>query len=71
MNRFHQAILIGATIVGSWLGMQAVHESGHILGAWISGGRVAKVILNPLTISRTDIAHNPNPLFVEIGRAHV
>ena len=64
MARIHQAILIGATILGSWLGMQAVHESGHILGAWISGGRVAKVVLNPLTISRTDIAYNPNPLFV-------
>src|SRR5881394_1603306 len=42
--------------------MQAVHESGHLLGAWLTGGRVARVVLYPLTISRTDLAENPNPL---------
>ncbi|HEV3142599.1 MAG TPA: hypothetical protein VGZ47_01815 [Gemmataceae bacterium] len=64
MSRLHQAILIGSTVVASWLGMQAVHESGHVLGAWITGGRIARVVLNPLTISRTDVAYNPNPLLV-------
>ncbi len=64
MRRWNQAILICSTILGSWLGMQAVHESGHVLGAWITGGRVAGVVLNPLTISRTDLADNPRPLFV-------
>ncbi len=44
--------------------MQAVHESGHVVGTLVTGGRVARVILNPLRISRTDLAHNPNPLFV-------
>jgi hypothetical protein len=44
--------------------MQAVHESGHILGAWLTGGKAARVVLNPFTISRTDLAHNPNPLVV-------
>jgi len=44
--------------------MQAVHESGHVLGAWITGGRVEHVVLHPLTISRTDLAENPDPLFV-------
>jgi hypothetical protein len=44
--------------------MQAVHECGHVLGAWLTGGEVNKVILNPLTISRTDLARNPHPLFV-------
>src|ERR1700757_3149752 len=44
--------------------MQAVHESGHVIGAWATGGRVARVVLNPLTISRTDLAENPHPLFV-------
>lgn len=60
----HQCILIGSTVLGSWLGMQAVHESGHVLGAWLTGGRVAKVVLYPLTISRTDLAENPKPLIV-------
>jgi hypothetical protein len=60
----HQVVLIGSTIFGSWLGMQAIHESGHIVGAWLTGGRVARVVLNPLTISRTDLADNPHPLIV-------
>src|SRR5262245_53736430 len=62
--RVHQIVLIVSTLVGSWLGMQAVHESGHALGAWLTGGRVARVVLHPLTISRTDLANNPRPLFV-------
>ena len=44
--------------------MQAIHESGHMLGAWLTGGRVTRVVLHPLTISRTDLGHNPNPLAV-------
>jgi hypothetical protein len=64
MHRPHQALLIGSTLLGSWLGMQAIHETGHMLGAWLTGGRVARVVLNPLTISRTDLADNPNPLVV-------
>lgn len=64
VKRAHQSLLIISTLMGSWLGMQAVHEFGHVAGAWLSGGSVAKVVLNPLTISRTDLAQNPNPLFV-------
>jgi hypothetical protein len=48
----------------SWLLMQAVHESGHVLGARLGGGTVAQVVLHPLTISRTDLAANPHPLLV-------
>jgi hypothetical protein len=60
----HQVVLIGSTILGSWLGMQAIHESGHVIGAMLTGGQVAQVVLNPLTISRTDLVDNPQPLFV-------
>jgi hypothetical protein len=63
-SRWHQPILIAATLLGSWLAMQQVHELGHVLGALSTGGRVAKVVLHPLTISRTDVAHNPRPLLV-------
>src|SRR5438128_7660767 len=56
--------LIAAVLVASWLAMQAVHELGHIFGAWLTGGRVERVVLNPLTISRTDLAENPHPLAV-------
>jgi hypothetical protein len=64
MKRFHQAVLIISLIVGSWLGMQAVHELGHVLGAWLTSGRVERVVLYPLTISRTDMDYNPHPLIV-------
>jgi hypothetical protein len=64
VNRLHQVILITSTVLASWLGMQAVHEFGHVLGAWATGGRVSRVVLDPLTISRTDLSHNPNPLVV-------
>jgi hypothetical protein len=64
VSRVHQVVLIGSTVLGSWLGMQAIHEAGHVLGAWLTGGRVARVVLNPLTISRTDLADNPRPLVV-------
>jgi hypothetical protein len=64
MKRLHQTILIASVFLGSWLGMQAAHESGHVVGAWLTGGRVARVVLHPLTISRTDLAENPSPLLV-------
>jgi hypothetical protein len=64
VRRLHQAILILSLIPACWLGMQAVHEFGHVVGAWLTGGRVARVVLHPLTISRTDLAVNPSPLAV-------
>ncbi len=57
-------LLIGSTLLGSWFAMQAVHELGHVVGAWLTGGRVAQVVLWPTTISRTDLAENPRPLLV-------
>lgn len=44
--------------------MQAVHEVGHVLGAWFTHGSVSRVVLHPLTISRTDLSDNPAPLIV-------
>lgn len=44
--------------------MQQVHELGHVLGAVATGGQVERVVLHPLTISRTDLAANPRPLVV-------
>jgi hypothetical protein len=44
--------------------MMAVHELGHVLAACWTGGTVARVVLHPLTISRTDLSHNPRPLIV-------
>lgn len=61
-QRLPRAVLIVTTLLASWLGMQAVHEIGHVVGAVVSGGKVQRVVLHPLTISRTDLSHNPHPL---------
>jgi hypothetical protein len=59
-----RTVLIVGTLLASWLGMQAVHELGHVLGAWLTGGQVRQVVLHPLSISRTDLEANPHPLAV-------
>ena len=68
-DRFFQFLLIGSTLALSWLGMMVVHESGHVLHLWLSGGTVERVVLHPLTISRTDAGVNPHPLWVAWGGA--
>ena len=35
-----------------------------MLGAFLTGGKVSRVILHPLTISCTILAYNPRPLLV-------
>ena len=64
MQRFHQFIFIVSLLALSWFGMMAVHELGHIAGAMATGGTVERVVLHPLTISRTDVSPNPNPTLV-------
>jgi hypothetical protein len=59
-----QATLVVSALLGSWLGMQAAHETGHVLGALLTGGEIAAVILHPLTISHTELIDNPHPLVV-------
>ena len=63
-NRLRQVILIVSFVGFSWLGMQAVHEFGHVIGAWATGGTVERVVLQPLELSRTDVYPNPSPLVV-------
>ncbi len=67
MNRFFGIMLIVSTLGFSWLGMMAVHELGHVLAAWTSGGIVAHVDLHPLGLSHTRLAANPCPLYVTWG----
>jgi hypothetical protein len=61
--------LIISTLILSWPAMMVVHEFGHVLHAWMSGGKVSQVLLHPLTFSRTDLSINPHPLFVAWGGA--
>ncbi|ADB15384.1 hypothetical protein Psta_0698 [Pirellula staleyi DSM 6068] len=64
VNRFWQCLLISSLLLACWLGMQQVHELGHVLGALATGAKVERVLLHPLSISRTDLSHNPAPLVV-------
>jgi hypothetical protein len=64
MSRLGKILRFALLLFASWMLMQAVHEFGHVLGAWVSGGKVTEVVLNPLTISRTDVRPNPHPLVV-------
>jgi hypothetical protein len=64
VHRYHPIFLLGATLLAAWLGMQQVHELGHVLGAYFTGGAVERVVLHPFGLSRTDVAHNPAPLAV-------
>jgi hypothetical protein len=67
MRRLYQVILIVSTLGLCWLVMQAVHELGHVLAAWAGGEEVYRVVLHPLTISRTDASHDRHPLLVVWG----
>ncbi|WP_165246750.1 M50 family metallopeptidase [Paludisphaera soli] len=59
-----QLALIGSTLGASWLGMQVVHEFGHVLAAWADGGSVDRVLLHPLALSRTDVSGVRRPALV-------
>jgi hypothetical protein len=67
MGRVFQPLLIISTLCLSWLAMMAVHEGGHVLHAWLTGGSVARVVLPPLDFSRTDLRVNPRPQAVAWG----
>ena len=64
MQRFHQFVCVASLSGLSWFAMMAVHEFGHVVGALATGGTVERVVLHPLTISRTDVSPNPNPSIV-------
>jgi hypothetical protein len=64
MRRLHQALLIGTFLPICWLGLQAVHELGHVAAALATGAKVTTVVLHPLTISRTDTWGGSHPRLV-------
>ncbi|MFK7960833.1 MAG: hypothetical protein AB8G96_09940 [Phycisphaerales bacterium] len=53
-----------SVILLCWYGMMVIHEFGHMVAAWGTGGSVVRVILHPFALSRTDVAPNPEPLLV-------
>lgn len=63
-TRACQLLLVASLGWLSWLGMMGVHELGHALGAWATGGQVQRIVWRPGVISRTDVDPNPRPLAV-------
>lgn len=61
-SRRDQIVLIASFVGFSWLGMQAVHELGHVMAAWLTGAQLERVVLHPLVISQTEVGYNPWPL---------
>ena len=51
----------------SWPVMNWTHEVGHGVSARLTGGQVARVVLDPRTFARTDYGANPAPLVVVWG----
>ncbi len=47
-----------------WLAMMLVHELGHVLAAWATGGQVVYVNLYPGQLSSTLVRPNPHPSIV-------
>ena len=61
MQRIQQLVFAVSLVALCWFGMMALHELGHVMGAVVTGGTVRRVVLHPLTISRTDVDPNPAP----------
>ena len=60
-------LAIAVAVYPCWLAMMAVHELGHVLHAWLSGGQVAAVHVPLVGFSITSFASNPHPHFVTWG----
>jgi hypothetical protein len=64
MRLHHRFLFAGSLVILSWLAAMAVHELGHVVAAWATGGRVQQVVVYPFGFSRTDLSINPRPLAV-------
>jgi hypothetical protein len=61
MQRLAQVFFVVYLVALCWFAMMAVHEFGHAVGALLTGGSIRRIVLHPLTISRTDLSANPHP----------
>ena len=55
--------MLGSIII-AFNGMVLVHEFGHVVGLWVSGGAVDYVQVSPIDFGFTARARDPHPLFV-------
>lgn len=62
MSRRPRTLLLGfVALYPFWIGMMAVHELGHVLGAVVTGGRVLRVTVPLAGFSETIVHPNPWP----------
>jgi hypothetical protein len=64
-----ERVLLIPFLYACWLAMMTVHEAGHILHAWLSGGVVERVSIPLVGFSQTFFSSNPRPGFVAWGGA--
>lgn len=62
MTRQLGALLLAT--IASWYGMMALHEAGHCIAAWWTGGVVERIHFPLLGFSQTILSANPHPLAV-------
>lgn len=68
VDRFHQLLLLTSTLILSWLGMMALHMTGHLIYAALSSAEVYRAELHPFSLSaEPKMFGNPRPLFVAWG----
>lgn len=60
-------VVVILLLYAAWITMLAVHESGHVLHAWISGVRVIDVQLPWFGFSETIVGVVPRPPGVVVG----
>ncbi|MEM6757470.1 MAG: hypothetical protein AAF586_09905 [Planctomycetota bacterium] len=63
-ERFRLVLLLIALAAVAWPLMMLLHEVGHLLAAWLTGGSVGRLVWHPLVFSRTEVFPNPHPLVV-------
>jgi hypothetical protein len=68
-TKTRRLLVVAAALYPCWLGMMAVHEAGHVLHAWASGGVVSAVRVPLAGFSITELSSNPKPKFVAWGGA--
>ena len=64
MPRIRQIMFVGSILALCWLGMMAIQEPGHVIGAVMTRGTVQRCVLHPMAILRTDVLPNPHPVVV-------
>ena len=66
-RRFRDYFTLGLLLYPSWLALMGVHEFGHVLHAWLSGGHVSGVHFGLFEFSRSELSFDPHPQFVAWG----